>query len=184
MNTKNEKIKFFVDHSIESLKLKDLLWTSDPNVPDNMKNLEMEDKNNWFSWKAIESIINENELNELEKRIGLRYPLLYKEFLLYKHFYRVEKIKGVEFFSHKSNNWKSDLIKQYKMQEPEITIKKGFIPFGFLEGGKNVCFDTNDNLKIISIFYDTNLGIEPKIEILFSDFESMIDVYAMENKST
>ena len=97
MKTEIEKLKFFVNHSIEILKLKDLLWTFDTNVPLNMKNPEITDKNGWYAWKETESLVNDIEIDKLEKEINLKYPNLYREFLKYKHFYKLEKIKNIEF---------------------------------------------------------------------------------------
>ena len=183
MKTEIEKLKFFVNHSIEILKLKDLLWTFDTNVPLNMKNPEITDKNGWYAWKETESLVNDIEIDKLEKEINLKYPNLYREFLKYRHFYKLEKIKNIEFFTHKSENWYSDLINQYKIQETEMTIENGLIPFGFCGGGKIACFDTNHNNRIISVFYDSNLNSEPEIEIVFDSFNSMLNSYYEKNNS-
>ena len=177
----NKEIRFFVDNSIESLKLKGLLWTFDPNISENMKDLDVKNKQKWGAWKAIDSVINKSELEELEAMIGYKYPTLYKEFLQYKHFYRLEKIQGIEFFTHTSDSWRSDIINQYKIHEPEVIIKKGFIPFGFYEGGKMACFDTNNNFKVVSIFYDPHLNMEPEIELLFENFDTLIHTYYEKN---
>ena len=172
-----EKMKFFVNNSIKVLKSKNLLWTFDSDVPIEMKNTEVPEKNGWYSWKFIKSIISDEEINNLEQEIPLKYPKLYIEFLKYKHFYRLEKIENIELFTHKSDSWYSDLINQYNMQEPEVILKNGLIPFGFYEGGKIACFDTNNKHRIISVFYDSNLNTDPLIEPLFDSFDSMLNSY-------
>ena len=173
----NPQIKSFADNSIKNLKNKDSLWTFDPNIPSEMKDLSVKDKNNWFAWKPIKSNVKRNDLAELEKITNLTYPSLYKEFLMYKHFYNLEKINGVEFYNHNSETWYTDLLNQYEIQEPGIIIEKGFIPFGFYEGGKIACFDTNDDFKIVSVFYDSHLNEKPEITQLFADFETMINSF-------
>ena len=181
MKIEIEKIKFFVNHSIESLKSRDLLWTFDPNIPKNMRNTEIQDKNGWYAWKDTESLIDDIEINKLEQKIDLKYPNIYREFLKYRHFYKLEKIENIDFFTHKSENWDSDLLNQYKIKEPEITLEKGLIPFGFCDGGKISCFDTNNNNRIISVFYDSNLNTESENEIIFDNFSSMLDSYYEKN---
>ena len=85
----------------------------------------------------------DSELDELEERIELKFPPLYRQFLKYLHFYDLTEV-GVRFEVHPIDKWKTVLIELYEAYEPDRIIGSGLIPFGAeaeMDAGV-VCFDT------------------------------------------
>ena len=168
----------YVEKSLTNIKLADLMFIPHSNMPSEMIDLDVKQNEDWIPWKAITSKVTDKDILELENKIELKYPLLYKEFLKYKHFYELENIAEITFFKHCVRDWKKYLLDQYfESWEPDEIIKKGFIPFADYSDWGIVCFDTNrmeDNDCPIIMFDHETLYDEPvPFEELYPSFSIM-----------
>ncbi len=149
------------------------------NMPNEMIDKSVNQKDDWIPWKAIPSIVTDKDLTELEDKIGLKYPKIYKDFLKYKHFYELENIEEITFFKHCIRDWKNDLLEQYfEYWEPDELIKKGFIPFADYSDWGIVCFDSNrmknNDCPIVRFDHETLYDEPVPNEELYLNFEIMI----------
>ena len=126
-----------------------LMYHPDPSMPTEMLDSAFKQKNDWKRWKPIPSILVDDDLNSLEKLIGVKLPHSYRHFLLYKHFYELRIPDfSISFPSHlpdkNLHKLKSMFLEYY---EPEFLIKKGFIYFAdFCDYGL-LCFDSKIKRK-------------------------------------
>ena len=56
-------------------------------VPGEMQDDSIEQMDDWSGWKPINSIIEDADIDRLEKEIGYMLPFSYREFLKTKHFF-------------------------------------------------------------------------------------------------
>lgn len=99
----------------------------------------------WRTWLPIDSKVTDNEIEEMEGRIGHKYPDDYKTFLKHKHFYELQ-ISQVSFCEHAVNTWRASVANMIFGGYPtEFLIDKGYIPFGNWSDWGLVCFDANRN---------------------------------------
>jgi len=97
----------------------------------------------WRIWFPIDSKVNDDEIAEIEDRIGHQLPDDYKAYLKHKHFYEL-RISDVSFFTHPVNIWKTKLMEMILDNYPtEYLIEKGYIPFAYRNDWGLLCFDTN-----------------------------------------
>jgi len=170
---------------MESLKEKDLLWIPHPSIPIEMINSQVKQKGDWIPWNTMESKVTDYDISELEKKINSKFPKSYKDFLKYKHFYRLERLNGIEFYPHCPRDWKNNLETQYfEYGEPEMIIEKGYIPFAHYEDGGVACLDTNkmseNDCPIVFVYYDSLYDSHVEFEILYDSFKSMIQNFLIE----
>lgn len=168
----------YVDKSLISLKEINLMFIPHSNMPKEMIDNDVNQRNGWIPWKAVPSKVTDEDILELENQIELKYPKLYKDFLKYKHFYELENVDEITFLKHCVRDWKSNLVEYYfDYWEPEELIKKGFIPFAHYSDWGIVCFDTNRMINAdcpIVMFDHETLYDEPvSFEELFDSFEIM-----------
>lgn len=178
----------FVDKSLTSLKEADLMFLPDSDMPKEMIDSSVNKKEDWIPWKGIKSIVNDKDILELENKIELKYPELYKDFLKYKHFYELENIEEISFYRHCIRDWKKDLLEVYfEYWEPEVIIKKGFIPFANYSDWGIVCFDTNrmNNSESPIVMFDHETLYENPVpyQDLYENFELMVKELLKELKN-
>lgn len=171
----------YVDKSLLSLKQANLMYTPHPNMPKEMIDTTINQSDDWIPWKATLSIVSEGDILELENKIGLKYPTIYCDFLKYKHFYELENVADINFFSHCIRDWKSNLLRQYfESWEPDKIIEKGFIPFADYSDWGIVCFDTNrmnnNDCPIIMFDHETLYDEPVPYEELYPSFAVMAKI--------
>ena len=135
-----EKIENFVEKHLQKL----MDWGGN-SLPIKIA-LEMfleDDKDDWQKWKPIPSRVSDEEIEELESRLGCKLPDDYITFLKYKHFY--ELIVGeVEFYPHPIHSWRKELSEAIFEGYPRVYLfEKGYIPFANWSDWGMLCFDTN-----------------------------------------
>lgn len=112
--------------------------------------IEMADPNQdrgeeYSTWFPIDSKVTDEEIEELENRLGYPLPGDYKTFLKHKHFYELH-ISEASFCSHPVNTWRAKLIAMtFDGYPTEYLIEKGYIPFADWNDWGLLCFDTNRN---------------------------------------
>jgi len=140
-----EWIENIIDKRLEFMsKEKFLMMTPDSKIPAEMLNLSIKSEDDWKGWKPIESKIQNNELEEIENKIGFKLPDSYKALLKYKHFYElILKNMSVHLFSHISTKWKKELNEKLSWDYFEDLIEKKFFHFADLDDWGMICFDGN-----------------------------------------
>ena len=92
----------------------------------------------WMGWQPIPSTVTVEDLDGLEKEMGLKFPPQYRDFLQYQHFVALTE-RGVCFDRHLVGEWSKALRKSYFSGWPrERIIDHGLIPFGsesFMDAG-------------------------------------------------
>lgn len=110
-----------------------------------MKDPDTESSDGWTKWLPVKSNITDDELKNLEARIGYILPPSYKSFLQYKHFYEL-LIDEAGFFRHPVDDWRDSLASKMT-HDPlqEYLLNKGYIPFADWSDWGLLCFDTNSS---------------------------------------
>jgi len=140
----NPLVTNYVDAAIEQLRRLELIMTPGK-LPVEMRDDSIPPSNDWRGWKPVPSTVTNQDLDAMEREIGLKFPPLYRDFLQYKHFVDLTE-RGVQFERHLSDSWRETLRNAHRQPWLNGTLlDRGFIAFGsetFMDAGP-VCFDTN-----------------------------------------
>lgn len=141
-----EWLEKVIDETLERMSKEQILMSSpDPNMPPEMFDSSIKQEDDWKGWKPIPSVLDESDLNELEKLIRVELPLSYRHFLSYKHFYELDiPDNAVNFPGHLPDK-NLDGFKEwfFEYYEPKLLIKKGLIHFANFHDYGLLCFDSN-----------------------------------------
>ncbi len=146
MNTITEVVKQYVDNSLKWLDEHGFMQLPTKEMPEDMFDEARYNGGEYRPWKAPTSTVKDKDLDRLETRIGLLYPIYYRELLKYRHFYELnDSVNYITFFRHASDTWEHTLIdKYYNSWEPDVLIKRGYLIFGNYQDWGIMCFDTNN----------------------------------------
>ena len=135
-NIIDQYLKKWVDNELNSLPINIEPEMADPN----------QDKNEeWKTWFPIDSKVTNTEIEEIENRIGHKFPKDYKTFLKHKHFYELQ-ISEASFCENPINTWRASLSEMiFNGFSSGFLIEKRFIPFANWSDWGVLCFDTNRN---------------------------------------
>ena len=159
-------LKKWVDNELNSTPIDIEPEMADPN----------QDKNEeWRTWFPIESKVTDAEIEEMENRVGHKFPSDYKTFLKHKHFYELQ-ISEASFCEHPVNTWRASLTEMIFDGYPtEFLIDKGYIPFINWSDWGLLCFDTNrneDDKNYPIVLWDHEIADE--FQDLYKDFYDLI----------
>lgn len=167
----------YVDAAIAQLRRHDLMRLPLPRMPAAMRDHSVELRDDWIGWKPVPSTVTDADLDELESEIGLRYPPLYREFLMAQHFLMLTEA-GVRFIPHPIDGWKDELREAYRACRDRIVEQK-LIPLGyetFMDAGP-VCLDARSQQsdgECPIVFWDHAwVGTDKEVRPMFSSTESM-----------
>lgn len=170
----------YIDKALEELERDNLMYIP-LKPPKPMRGRFPSKKGDRYKWKAIPSTVSTSELDTLEDEIGLAYPPLYRDFLMYKHFYGFTEA-GIHFYHHLPEIWKQSLNKlYYQSWDPDRIIGIGLIPFGHesLADAGHVCFDTRGrkpNGDCSVVYWDHEwIKTEGEIRSMFSSSQKMFE---------
>ncbi|AXT59285.1 hypothetical protein D1816_02615 [Aquimarina sp. AD10] len=149
-----------IDSTFDKMaKEKILMSTPDPDMSEEMFDPTIPIDSDWKGWKPIPSVLDDSDLNRLEKMIGIELPRSYRHFLKYKHFYELDIPDfTVNFPTHlpdKSLNGFKEWFFEY--YEPKLLIEKGLIYFAGFEDYGLLCFDSTkkrENSEYPIVFID------------------------------
>ena len=71
----------------------------------------------WTAWYPIPSRVTDDEIRDFEEQIGHRFPVDYKRYLKYKHFYELHV--GEASFTHPVNTWRRAHVNMIDSGYPE-----------------------------------------------------------------
>lgn len=134
-----------VDKSLKKMSEEEMLMHVSSGIPSGMKDSSGKESNDWSTWKPINSIIEDVDIEKVEKEIGYSLPPSYKAFLQYKHFV---ELRIPDFLVHFPGNFPDKeitFLKEmvFEIMEPELIIDKGYIHFATFSDFGLLCFDTN-----------------------------------------
>ena len=169
-------LKKWVDKGLNKLPGQIEVEMSDPN---------QDKKEEWRIWFPIDSKVSDNEIDEIERKIGHKLPNDFKTFLKHKHFYNLH-ISDVSFCGHPINSWGEKFTKMIFDSYPtEYLIEKGYIPFADWSDWGLLCFDTNrskENNNYPIVLWDHE--VEDEVQEQFMDFyELMLCIDKEEEKN-
>ncbi|MBD0400586.1 SMI1/KNR4 family protein [Flammeovirga sp. EKP202] len=178
-----EKIKSIVEQCLIEMSKEEFFMMIPDDIPDEMLDKSIEPSEGYQGWKPINSIIDDNDLDKVESKIGHKLPQSYREFLKYKHWFGLRiPDHAVNFPDHKPDKELSFLSeKVFEYMEPELIIGKGYIYFADFEDYGILCFDTNhekenDEYRIVYINHedldDIHLYANSFTELLEADEEA------------
>ncbi|WP_175620575.1 SMI1/KNR4 family protein [Chryseobacterium schmidteae] len=148
-----------------------------------MSDLNQDMSEEWRTWFPVNSKVTDEEINEIENRIGYEFPEDYKTFLKHKHFYELQ-ISEVSFCEHPVNTWNTSLKEMIFDGYPkEFLIDKGYIPFANWSDWGMLCFDTNknqDDKNYPIVLWDHELANE--VQYQYEDFYDMIEKINQETR--
>lgn len=141
---RDETIKKIIDSHLKKL-IDNGLNTLPINVEIEMSDQNQDKNEEWKTWFPIDSKVTDIQIEEIENRIGHKFPNDYKTFLKHKHFYELQ-ISEASFCEHPVNKWRASLTEMiYGGYPTEFLIEKGYIPFINWSDWGLLCFDTNKN---------------------------------------
>ncbi len=120
------------------------------------------------TWNPIDSAVTNENLNDLESKINLKFPKSYREFLKYKHFVELQiEDFAVEFPRHLPNTY-LDILEDFilNIYEHRYLVNKKLICFASFQDIGYLCFDaskTNQDDEYNIIFIDHE-DLDNKIE--------------------
>jgi hypothetical protein len=133
----------FVDTALATLRRLDIARTPHPNMPESMRDHGADQLDDWIPWKPIVSTVTADDIRDLENKLSLPMPNLYRSFLQHKHYFDLWS-PGVRFPSFSVDQWRKELRMLHTAFEPERTVGQGYLPFAseaFCDAGL-ICFDT------------------------------------------
>jgi hypothetical protein len=140
-------ISRYVDTAVEQLRSWNGLRVA-VLPPESMRDeTSYRDASGYYGWTPTPSTVTDSQLDVFEKRMGVAFPPLYREFLKYRHFYDLTEA-GVCFQTHLPGEWERELrLLIFSSWAPERLIEIGLIPFGSdTNDAGAVCFDTRARL--------------------------------------
>ena len=155
-----EWLEKIIDDALDKMAKEEILMSRpDPNMPIEMFDPNIPSESDWKGWKPIPSVLDDSDLNKLEKMIGIELPLSYRHFLKHKHFYELEiSDYAVNLHAHlpdKSLESFKELFFEYF--DPGYLIEKGLIYFADFQDYGLLCFDSNikrENNEYPIVFID------------------------------
>ena len=145
-----EWLEKIIDETLDKMAKEEILMKKpDPNMPYEMLDSSIESESDWKGWKPIPSVLDNSDLNRLEKMIGIELPASYRRLLTYKHYYELDIPDfAVNFPTHLPDKNLDGFKKWFfEYYEPEHLIEKGFIYFADFQDYGLLCFDSNVKRK-------------------------------------
>lgn len=181
-------------------------------VPMDMRNGEV-DEEGWIDWKIVNSTIKMEEIKVVEQQYQIKYPELYKQFLLAYHYVELQ-FKNIK----EGTSYKGDcafiemprLIKGEGLSEVVTLIEDwhpmllaGYLPFAVGEDGQGpICFDLHNSNEqgdypVVWVLHDylhqlddtqqdgeaIRIFLLPFIREIFPSFEEMAKLLILPMKS-
>lgn len=128
------------------------------------------------TWKIVPSEIDDELINEVQKKLGMSFPPSYVFFIKYIHFPRLCFYNQIEFFDNLPQNW-AQRFGNFVNDYPDLLGNK-VIPFAYFVDTGIVGFDTNakDDFGEYPVIYcDHEYDFEYKYrEILYENFYELM----------
>ncbi|MBO6516754.1 MAG: SMI1/KNR4 family protein [Bacteroidia bacterium] len=116
-------------------------------IVDEMADANQEKDEEWRTWTPVNSLVTDEEIQEMESRIGHPLPQSYHRFLKHKHFYDLQ-IDECSFCAHPAGIWRASLSEMIFNGYPrEFLLDTGRIPFANWSDWGLLCFDTTIKCK-------------------------------------
>lgn len=164
-------LKKIIDESLHEMSKTDISMMTPAEVPKEMRDDSIEKMDDWIGWKPIASIIEDSDINRIEKIIDYPLPLSYREFLKYKHFYQlIIPDRGVNLpgiLPDKELTFLKELV--FEMGEPDLILGQGYIYFADFEDYGLLCFNANIKAK------------NNEYPVVFIDHEDFDDIHLYAN---
>lgn len=111
-------------------------------VPDAMQTGEIRD--DWKYWRAIESTVTDQDIQDMERLLQVRISPQYQELLRHKHFIELQ-IGEISIFPHPVGTWKSSITQAVFGGYPkELLIQRGYLPFADYSDWGLLCFQVTE----------------------------------------
>ena len=166
-----------VDKCLEDMSNEKFLMMTCGKIPGEMLDTSIEPSDDWRGWKPIASIITDEDINLLEKKIKYALPLSYRHFLKYKHFIhlRIPDIE-VNLPNHLPDKNLTEILELvFNCNVPELVIGKGFIYFADFSDYGLLCFDANEtreNNEYPVVYIDHELG---DVHLYANNFRDLLE---------
>lgn len=131
----DKHLKKITDQQLNSLPLKQ--------VEPDMADPDQDPTEEWKYWHPVPARVTDQEITDLEMKIGHPLPGSYKRLLRHKHFYELV-ISEAAFCRHISNDWQNGLLNMIFDGYPRMfLIDRGYIPFADYSDWGLLCFNTH-----------------------------------------
>lgn len=160
-------IKETVDKALKEMSKEQIFMMLPGNIPKEMLDETIPPSDDWKGWRPIESIISDSDISKLEQKIGITLPTSYREYLKYKHFYRLRLPDiAVNLFPHPPDKNLTVLqthILEY--HEPELVIGRKYIYIADFHDYGLLCFDANVKVS------------DNEFRVVYIDHEDLDDIH-------
>jgi hypothetical protein len=170
-------IKKTVDSALKEMSKEKIFMMMPGDIPKEMLDDTIPALDDWKGWRPIDSIIDDSDIIKLEKKIGITLPTSYREYLKYKHFYRLRLPDiAVNLFPHPPDKNLTTLQTHiFEYHEPELVIGRKYIYIADFHDYGLLCFDANakatdTEFKVVYIDHE-NLG---DIHIYADNFQDLL----------
>jgi hypothetical protein len=170
-------IKKTVDSALKEMSKEKIFIMMPGDIPKEVLDDTIPALDDWKGWRPIDSIIDDSDIIKLEKKIGITLPTSYREYLKYKHFYRLRLPDiAVNLFPHPPDKNLTTLQTHiFEYHEPELVIGRKYIYIADFHDYGLLCFDANakatdTEFKVVYIDHE-NLG---DIHIYADNFQDLL----------
>lgn len=140
-------LKNIIDASLKEMSAKKLMMSPGDIFPE-MLDDSIQAVDDWKGWRPIKSIITDEDINELEEKIARKLPQSYREYLKYKHFYKISipdfAINLPAHLPDRSLDKLRELV--FECMDPEYLIGRNYIYFADFHDYGLLCFDANESV--------------------------------------
>jgi hypothetical protein len=109
-------------------------------------------------WKMVDNTVTNNQISILEKDLNIVLPYSYKEYLKYKHHYKIFYDLNVSLYPKPIGSW-SKILMEKSLSTKEFILDKGYFPIGnysdFGEVAIKLSNNPNDEGEVVMFDYET-----------------------------
>jgi hypothetical protein len=160
-------IRKTVDNALAEMSKEKIFMMSPGVISKEMLDETIEASNDWKGWRPIDSIIIDSDIMKVEEKIGITLPTSYREYLKYKHFYRLRLPDiAVNLFPHPPDKDLTILQTHiFEYHEPELVIDRKYIYIADFHDYGLLCFDANESIP------------DNEYKIVYMDHENLDDIH-------
>jgi len=164
-------VKKVVDNTLKEMSKEKIFMMVPGDIPSEMLDMTIEPMDDWRGWRPIDSIITDEDIQQFEKKIAVSLPSSYKEYLKYKHFFRLRLPDvATNLFKHLPDKSLTELnYHVFDSHEPELIIGRKYIYIADFHDYGLLCFDANESIQ------------DNEYKIVYMDHENLDDIHVYAN---
>jgi hypothetical protein len=112
-------------------------------------------------WKPVDCTMTPNQIEKIEQTFNISLPSSYKEYLFYKHFYKIFLNADIRLYPKPITEWLNVLIDN-NTEMKKFVLDNGYFAIGEYSDYGIICFNLNENKEDPSIVMLDQETAEPE----------------------